>query len=108
MTFYAANVTGTEKLPLLILGQSPKPKYFKGVRSLQAVYKGNHKASMTRDIFEEWLRYLNQKMCANERKLLLISNNYTTHSFVNNQKSVEVQFLPHNVTLVFQTMDPVS
>ena len=39
----AANMTGTENLLLLIIGQFPKPNCFKCVKCLPAVYKSNHK-----------------------------------------------------------------
>ena len=57
----AAYMIGIEKLPLLIIKQSPKTKCFKGVRSFPAIYKINNKALMTKDIFQEWLIDLDWK-----------------------------------------------
>ena len=85
-------LTGTEKLPLLIKGQYVKLRCFKGVWNLLAMYKSNHKAWMTSNIFQEWLRDLDCKMSVNKRNILLIINNCTTHSVINNFKAVEVLF----------------
>lgn len=49
-----ANVTGSHKLPLLIIGKAKKPRCFKGVVTLPVIYK-NHKHSwMDMKIFTEW------------------------------------------------------
>ena len=42
--FLATNTRGTEKLSLLNLGQSPKPRCFKGLRRFPTICKSNHKA----------------------------------------------------------------
>ncbi|ELT97966.1 hypothetical protein CAPTEDRAFT_146732, partial [Capitella teleta] len=39
-----ANMTGTSKLPLLVIGNSAKPRCFKHVKSLPCEYKANQSA----------------------------------------------------------------
>ncbi|GFN87971.1 tigger transposable element-derived protein 6 [Plakobranchus ocellatus] len=48
----AANMTGTEKLPILIIGKLETPRCLKNIiRTLRALYKWDHKARMTSNIF---------------------------------------------------------
>ncbi|XP_051162414.1 tigger transposable element-derived protein 4-like [Leptopilina boulardi] len=41
---HCANMTGTDKLPLLVIGKSKRPRCFKGVKTLPADYENNSKA----------------------------------------------------------------
>jgi transposase len=52
-----ANMDGSEKLPLLMIGKSRKPRCFKGVKSLPLDYTANNKAWMTGSIFENYQLY---------------------------------------------------
>lgn len=45
-----ANMSGTEKLPLLVIGKSAKPRAFKN-KEVPIAYKANKKAWMTGRIF---------------------------------------------------------
>lgn len=101
----AANMTGTEKLPLLIIGKSANPRCFKGVKTLPTAYKNNQKAWMTGVLFEEWVRKLDRKMAANKRKILMIIDNCTAHPVIANLKAIQLEFLPPNVTAVLQPLD---
>ena len=49
MVLVCANMTGTEKLPLLVIGRFAKPRCFKNVRTLSVQYEANHKAWMVSD-----------------------------------------------------------
>ena len=102
----AANMSGTEKLPLLVIGNSQKPRCFKGIKSLPVIYKANRKAWITSEIFEEWIRNLDKKMKNKGRNILLIVENCTAHPpEIKNLEAVEMEFLPPNVTSVLQPMD---
>ena len=50
-----ANMSGSEKWPLLVIGKSRNPRCFKNVKTLPVSFKANHKAWMTADMFEEWV-----------------------------------------------------
>ena len=50
-----ANMSGSEKWPLLVIGKSRNPRCFKNVETLPVSYKANRKAWMTGDMFEEWV-----------------------------------------------------
>ena len=49
----AANVTGTERLPLLVIGKAQKPRCFKNINNLPVDYRANRKAWMTGETFAD-------------------------------------------------------
>lgn len=51
-----ANLDGSEKLKLLVIGKAKRPRAFKGAKGVPAMYEANTKAWMTQAIFETWLR----------------------------------------------------
>ena len=67
---------GTEKLPPLIIDKAKKPRSFKNGKMLPLPYKNNKKAS---DVFEEWLRKLDQGFAAQIRKVAMIVDSYLAH-----------------------------
>ena len=70
-----ANMTGTDKPKLLVIGKAAKPRCFKNVKSLPVVYRNNKRAWMTSDIFVEWLRSLDKQFRLQKRKCLLLIDN---------------------------------
>ena len=58
-TVTCANVDGSDKLPLWIIGKFVKPRIFKNINldSLNFKYRVNKKSWMTIAYFEEWLRW---------------------------------------------------
>ena len=56
----AANMDGSDKLPLLTKGKFEKPRCMKNIKSLPTSYKFNSKSWMTGKIFEEWVRKLDR------------------------------------------------
>ncbi|XP_067650869.1 tigger transposable element-derived protein 4-like [Haliotis asinina] len=101
----AANMSGTEKLKLLVMGKSEKPRCFKNVRSLPVDYRSNGKAWMASDLFTEWVNKLDQSMRRQNRKVLLLIDNCPAHPRVSNLKNVTVAYLPPNTTSRIQPMD---
>ena len=53
-----ANMTGSDKLKLVVIGKSRKPRCFQGINidTLPVTYHSNSKAWMTSVLFEEWIR----------------------------------------------------
>ena len=100
----AANMTGSEKLPLLVIGKSNKPRAFKN-KTVPLPYKANKKAWMTADFFEKWLRDLDAKFLAQNRKVAMIVDNCTAHPRLDDLKAMELIFLPPNCTSVLQPCD---
>lgn len=101
----AANMNGTQKLPLLFIGKNLKPRCFRNVNKLPAAYHANQNAWMTGYIYEKWLRDLDRQFVLEKRKILLIVDNCSAHVEVSNLKSIRVEFLPPNVTSILQPMD---
>ena len=50
-----ANMSGSEKFPLLVIGNSKRPHAFKK-KKIPVTYKANSKAWMTTELLEEMLR----------------------------------------------------
>ena len=77
-----ANSDGTEKLPLLVIGKSKKPRCFKNVRSLPVQYDASKKAWMTASLFETWVRTLDRQFCHQKRRIILFLDNCTAHTLI--------------------------
>lgn len=100
-----ANMTGTEKLPLFVIGKSQKPRCFKNIRSLPTDYAANKKAWMTGELFKQWLRKLDRKFELGKRHVLLLVDNCSAHKVEIELRAIELAFLPANTTVALQPMD---
>ncbi|XP_043475654.1 tigger transposable element-derived protein 6-like [Leptopilina heterotoma] len=98
-------MTGTKKLPLLLIGKSKKPRCFKGVNTLPVEYQSNRKAWMTRQIFTEWLQKVDKKMKNEKTKILLFVDNCTAHTNLPEFNNVKLVLLPANTTSQLQPLD---
>ena len=67
----AVNAFG-ERLPMFVIGKSHNPKCFKGVKHLPCWYKSLLKSWMSSELFEEWVRELDQNFGVEKRKIALI------------------------------------
>ena len=65
----ASNLSGTEKIKLLIIGKSAKPRCFNGIKSLYVDYYSNKRAWMTGEIFETWILKLEGNLKNRKEKL---------------------------------------
>lgn len=101
----AANMSGTEKKKLLIIGKSQKPRCFRSVKSLPVDYANNRRAWMTSELFEKWLRDWDRDLVKKKKNILLLVNNCPVHPNVTDLKSITLAFLPPNTTSVLQPMD---
>ena len=89
------NMDGSEKLPLLMISKSSKPRCFKSVRSLLLQCESNKKAWMTSKLFENWLVILDKKLFSSNRKVLLFIDNCMAHSKTPKLKCIKIStFLP--------------
>lgn len=101
-----ANLDGTEKLPLLVVGKSKQPQCFKNTKFLPCTYRHNKAAWMTCEIFHEFLVSLDRRMASQSRKILLFVDHCPAHpKDVGNFKNVQVEFIPANMTSILQPMD---
>lgn len=100
----AGNAVG-EKLPMLVIGKSKKPRCFSGVRNLPCLYKSQKKSWMDSALFEEWVRGQDRKFECEGRKIALIVDNCPAHPAISNLKAINLVFLPPNTTCKTQPMD---
>ena len=103
-TLAAGNATG-EKLPLFVIGKSAKPHCFSGVKSLPCCYCPQKKSWTDGDLFTEWVKELDRKFAAQDRKIALIVVNCHAHPTVDGLKAIELIFLSPNTTTKTQPMD---
>lgn len=100
-----ANMDGTEKLPLLLIGKSASPHCFRHVKTKPVEYKSNKKAWMTSSIFEEWLVKIDAEFEKKIRTILLYIDNCPAHNKIPNLKNIKIIFFPPNMTSIVQPMD---
>ncbi|XP_069134649.1 tigger transposable element-derived protein 6-like [Argopecten irradians] len=95
-----SNMSGSDKLPLLVIGKSQNPRCFKNIKTLPTLYRANKKAWMTSELFIEWLRKFDDRMSRKKKSVVMIIDNCPAHPTVKNLKSVKLVFLPPNTTSV--------
>lgn len=100
-----ANLTGTEKRKLLVIGKTKNPRCFKNVKGLPVNYKANRKAWMTSDLFISELREWDKELNREKRNILLLVDNCPAHPDVKHLKSIKLVFLPPNTSSKLQPMD---
>ena len=100
----AGNATG-EKLPLFVIRKSPKPRCFSVVKSLPCRYCSQKKSWMDGVLFTEWVKELDWKFAAQDRKITLIFDNCPVHPIVDGLKPIELVFLPPNAMSKTRPMD---
>lgn len=99
------NMSGTEKLTPLIIGNSLKPRCFEGIKSLPVDYESNPKSWMTSSLWNKWLEKFDTKIYMENRKIILFIDNCTVHAIVPNLKAITIKFFPANVSIKLQPLD---
>ena len=100
-----ANMDGSEKLKLFVIGKSKNPRCFKHVKSLPVQYEANKKAWMTGEMFTSWLRKMDKDFLKQKRKVLFFVDNCTAHPDLSGLNAIKLIFLPPNTTSKLQPMD---
>lgn len=106
-----SNADGSHKVPLLIIGNAHKPRFFKGKTGHQLGfdYHSNKKAWMTTAVFFDWLKRFDDYigMRPGGKPVLLLDNcsAHGTDDTILATTNVEVIFLPPNTTSKLQPMD---
>ena len=65
-----ANMSGTDKLPLLVIGKPKNPRCFKNIKNIPVDYDANKTAWVTSDIFSTWVKKLDKRMTLQHTNLL--------------------------------------
>ena len=98
-----------EKLPLLVIGKSKKPRCLKGVdfNLFNVKYVNSSKAWMTTNIFNAYLTEINEYFSKRNRKILLFIDNAPVHIIdaASILTHVEVKYFPPNLTAEVQPLD---
>ncbi|XP_050297254.1 tigger transposable element-derived protein 4-like [Anthonomus grandis grandis] len=100
-----ANMTGSEKCKLLVIGKYERPRCMKNIKNLPVIYKSNRRAWMTSDIFINYLKEWDEKLRRQKRKILLLVDNCAAHPKNVDLTNIRLEFLPPNCTSVIQPMD---
>jgi hypothetical protein len=109
-----SNADGSEKFTPWVIGKSENPRCFSKInrRNLRIKYRFNKTKWMTGLICEEYLRWLNNMMAAQQRHVLLLMDNFSGHELsvhlVGGQQglsNVRIEWLPPNTTSEWQPMD---
>ncbi|KAH9067486.1 hypothetical protein Ae201684P_021643 [Aphanomyces euteiches] len=103
----ASNATGSDKIPLLFIGNAQKPRAFKRLtpQELNIDYSNTKKGWMTSQVFSDWVRHFNSRMASEDRRVILIVDNAPSHRVDEDLSNVTLRFLPPNTTSVLQPMD---
>lgn len=100
-----ANLTGSEKRQLMIIGKYKNPRCFKNIHRLPVNYKFNKRAWMTSEIFTTELREWDQELLRKKRKILLLVDNCPAHPKVEGLRHIKLVFMPPNTSSKLQPMD---
>lgn len=103
-----ANMDGSEKLPLFMIGKSKNPRCFKNMKSKPVEYEANRKAWMTNEIFKNWLLKLDEKFRRRNRHIILFLDNCTAHGFIPQMDNVKVMSPPPQYDVSCSTNGPRS
>jgi hypothetical protein len=97
------NMDGTSKEKYVVINKSKNPRCFKGhnISQLEIHFYANKKAWMNSDILFDWLKKFNLKMCKEDRHVLLLVDNASSHMDFN-LSHVKIHFLPPNTTAELQ------
>lgn len=101
------NADGSMKLPLLFVSSAAKPRCFGGRTTVDhgVDYCNSLKGWMTTKIFGEWVSRFDARMRGEERHVLLLLDNASSHCVQVSLTSVMVHMLPPNTTSHLQPQD---
>lgn len=101
------NADGSTKLPLLFVGAVQKPRCFgkQTPQQLGVLYEVTPKGWMISQLFQSWIRQLNELMRAEGRNVLLLVDNVSSHRLDTKLSNVELRMLPPNTTSFLQPQD---
>ena len=103
-----------KKEEVWVIGKSKNPRCFKNINRqlLRVKYRYNKTKWMTGRIMEEYLRWLDNKMRAANRKVLLLLDNFSGHELgvelIGGKQgllNVRIEWLPPNTTSYWQPLD---
>lgn len=103
-----SNMSGSVKLPLLIIGKSKHLRCFKGAATLPVLYKANKKAQVMQQLLEEYVPKQDRRFEQLNQKVLLFVDNCAAHGHIKDLKVILIEFLLPNTTATLQPMKTKS
>jgi hypothetical protein len=106
----ATNATGSDRLPLWVIGTAKTPRALRGVNmaSIGCTWRWNKKAWMRYGIMEEWL-YAFYRRIGKQRRVLLLMDNFSAHLLALEvapaPANIKIVFFPANATSIYQPLD---
>jgi hypothetical protein len=106
----ATNATGSDRLPLWLIGTAKTPRALRGVnmRAIGCIWRWNKKAWMRSGIMGEWFRSFYRHI-GKQRRVLLLLDNFSAHLCALEDAppppNIRVVFFPSNATSVYQPLD---
>ncbi|XP_068249136.1 major centromere autoantigen B isoform X1 [Palaemon carinicauda] len=98
---FVTNMTGSEKLPILVIGRTKLKKTTKSARTLPTAYMCNKTSppSLTSDIFDTWVKQQDERFFQSNRKTALILDSAMQQllSPTIHLKSMEIINLPGHI-----------
>lgn len=102
---FCCNMDGSEKVRLLLIGKSKRPRALRHMQSLSIDWEANKKAWMTKDLFNAWLLKFDRGMAKQKRKVLLFLDNCSSHMQPPSLEATELAYFPPNATSALQPID---
>ncbi|XP_022160203.1 tigger transposable element-derived protein 4-like isoform X2 [Myzus persicae] len=94
-----ANMTGTKKKKLLVIGKPKDPQSCKGIKDLPIQYEHNQKSWMTSLIFKHFLQQWDMDLFQTFQKALLLIDDCPVHSGHNKLRSIKVVYFPYKSSI---------
>uniref|UniRef100_H3A9I7 HTH CENPB-type domain-containing protein n=1 Tax=Latimeria chalumnae TaxID=7897 RepID=H3A9I7_LATCH len=94
-----ANMNGSNRRKLLVIGKSQRPRRMKGVdpATLPVTYKSNKTAWMTGAIFEDWLTQWDKELVRKGHTILVLVDNALVHPSISMLKNICLQMIHRNL-----------
>ena len=101
------NADGSEKLPPFVIGKAACPRAFqqKTGEQLGFYYRNNAKAWMTGHLYQEWIRKWDVELQQQNRKILLLQDNFSAHIIPDDLQNIRVENFEPNLTAHVQPND---
>ncbi|KAG0436718.1 Tigger transposable element-derived protein 6 [Dictyocoela muelleri] len=99
------NLNG-EKMKTLIIGKNTNKNFLKNfnLEDLNICYSYNKSAWLTKKIFMDYLYDLNAMMISENRKILILLDNFSGH-LIQNLTNIKLFYFPANTTAILQPLD---
>ena len=87
---FCCNSIGTNKLIPLVIGHFKKPRCLRSIKCLPVIYNGHRNAWMTREVFSNWIISWDRKLTMEKRKICLLVDNCSAHTFSNKLSAIKL------------------